>query len=132
MPKLRALLICTGVLILAACAHAPAGHPLPSAPLEAPPGVVPPAEPSSTYPEGLVPPAAQATEPADATLTETPTQVAGLTPAQYADLFDRMRSGFKIDEVERAAVDQQLNWLPRIRNISSAPSAAPSCTSTTS
>ncbi len=110
MPKLRALLICTGTLILAACAHAPAGHPLPSAPIEPPLGVVPPAEPSSTYPEGLVPPAAQATEPADATLTETPTQVAGLTPTQYSDLFDRLRSGFKLDEVERAAVDQQVNW----------------------
>ncbi|MBV8853510.1 MAG: LysM peptidoglycan-binding domain-containing protein [Sinobacteraceae bacterium] len=110
MPKLRALLICTGALVLAACAHAPAGHPLPSPPVEPPPGVVPPAEPSSTYPDGLVPPAAQATEPADATLTETPTQVAGLTPTQYSDLFDRLRSGFKLDEVERAAVDQQVNW----------------------
>jgi len=36
--------------------------------------------------------------------------VAGLSPAQYADLFDRMRSGFKLDEVEQKAVAQQLRW----------------------
>jgi membrane-bound lytic murein transglycosylase D len=40
-----------------------------------------------------------------------PTQVAGLTPAQYADLFDRMRSGFKLeDALDRHAIDQQLQW----------------------
>src|SRR5579863_7525343 len=38
------------------------------------------------------------------------TQVAGVVPTQYADLFDRMRAGFKIDDVERLAVDQQLGW----------------------
>jgi membrane-bound lytic murein transglycosylase D len=72
--------------------------------------VIPPTEPSSTYPEGPTPPSAQAPAPGDASLSEPPTQVAGLTPAQYADLFDRMRSGFKIDDVESRAVDQQLNW----------------------
>ncbi|HYB34091.1 MAG TPA: transglycosylase SLT domain-containing protein, partial [Steroidobacteraceae bacterium] len=40
-----------------------------------------------------------------------PTQVAGLTPAQYGDLFDRMRAGFKLpDDGERRAVEQQLHW----------------------
>ncbi len=39
------------------------------------------------------------------------TQVAGLTPAQYADLFDRMRAGFKLEDADdRRAIDQQLNW----------------------
>jgi membrane-bound lytic murein transglycosylase D len=39
------------------------------------------------------------------------TQVAGLTPAQYGDLFDRMRSGFRLpDDSGRRAVDQQLHW----------------------
>jgi membrane-bound lytic murein transglycosylase D len=57
-----------------------------------------------------VPPAAQAQAPADATLGEETTQVAGLTPAQYADLFDRMRSGFKLEDSDRTAVDQQLRW----------------------
>jgi membrane-bound lytic murein transglycosylase D len=42
---------------------------------------------------------------------EGPTQVAGLTPAQYADLFDRMRAGFKLpDESEHHAVEEQLRW----------------------
>ena len=32
-------------------------------------------------------------------------------PAQYADLFDRMRAGFKLDDgEERRAIDQQLHW----------------------
>jgi len=40
-----------------------------------------------------------------------PTQVAGLDPAQYADLFDRMRAGFRLEGgSEHAAVDQQLRW----------------------
>jgi membrane-bound lytic murein transglycosylase D len=94
---------------MAACAHTPSEHPL-TRPAVEPAGFVPPSEPSSTYPEALTPPSAQATEPTDSTLGATPTQVAGLTPAQYADLFDRMRAGFKLDDVERVAVEQQLNW----------------------
>ena len=40
-----------------------------------------------------------------------PTQVAGLTPAQYADLFDRMRSGFKLDsDGDHASLDAELRW----------------------
>ena len=40
-----------------------------------------------------------------------PTQVAGLDPAQYGDLFDRIRAGFRLEDAsERAAVDQQLRW----------------------
>jgi membrane-bound lytic murein transglycosylase D len=40
-----------------------------------------------------------------------PTQVAGLDPAQYADLFDRIRAGFRLEDgSEHAAVDQQLRW----------------------
>jgi membrane-bound lytic murein transglycosylase D len=36
--------------------------------------------------------------------------VAGLTPDQYPDLFDRIRSGFKIPEQNRRAIDQQLSY----------------------
>jgi len=40
-----------------------------------------------------------------------PTQVAGLTPAQYDNLFDRMRAGFKLENgSEQRAVEQQLRW----------------------
>src|SRR6266436_276367 len=45
------------------------------------------------------------------TAAEGPTQVAGLTPAQYGDLFDRMRAGFKLEDgADQRAVDQQLRW----------------------
>ena len=87
-------------------------------------------------PKRRAPPSAQAAERRRPPLSaaEQPTQVAGLTPAQYADLFDRMRAGFKLDDdAERAAIDQQLR-LVRLesRLPASAPSAAPSCTCTTS
>src|ERR1700730_13974698 len=51
-------------------------------------------------------------EPAPAvTAAEGPTQVAGLTPAQYGDLFARMRAGFKLEDgADQRAVDQQLRW----------------------
>ena len=107
MTKSALLAVC--VLAISACAHTPSGHPL-KGPAVEPTGFIPPVEPSSTYPEAPTPPSAQATESADPTLSDTPTQVAGLTPAQYADLFDRMRAGFKLDDVERVAVEQQLNW----------------------
>ena len=94
-------------LALAACAHTPGPV---KAPIAKSTEFIPPAEPSSTLPEAPTPPSAQAAEPTDATLSSTPTQVAGLTPAQYADLFDRMRAGFKLDDVQKTAVDQQLNW----------------------
>ena len=107
MTKGALLAVC--VLAISACAHAPSGHPL-KAPAAEPTGFIPPVEPGSTYSEAPTPPSAQATEPADPALSDTPTQVAGLTPAQYADLFDRMRAGFKLEDVERVAVEQQLNW----------------------
>src|SRR5260221_4250913 len=87
-------------LALAACAHAPSQVQKPVAQSTE---FIPPSEPSSTLPEAPTPPSAQAAEPADAKLSSTPTQVVGLTPAQYADLFDRMRAGFKLDDVQRLA-----------------------------
>lgn len=105
----RSALLAVCVLAISACAHTPSEHPL-TGPAVEPTGFIPPAQASSTYPEAPTPPSAQATEPTDSTLSATPTQVAGLTPAQYADLFDRMRAGFQLDDVERIAVEQQLNW----------------------
>jgi membrane-bound lytic murein transglycosylase D len=44
--------------------------------------------------------------PADAATLDT-----AINPAQYGDLFDRMRAGFKLDDYsERRAVEQQLRW----------------------
>ncbi len=40
-----------------------------------------------------------------------PTQtLAGLTPEQYPDVFDRIRAGFKLDDINSRAIDVQLNW----------------------
>jgi len=113
--RAKELLLAACALALAACAHTPRERPLPTA-VAQPVAATPPAQPSSTYPEPPTPPAAQGAQAGDATLSDSPapgdsaTQVAGLTPAQYADLFDRMRAGFKLDDVQRLAVDQQLNW----------------------
>jgi membrane-bound lytic murein transglycosylase D len=71
---------------------------------------VPPDAPNGT---AQVPPEASQlpAQPADAQNTEEPTRVAGLVPAQYADLFDRMRSGFRLkDDPERRVTEQELNW----------------------
>ena len=55
--------------------------------------------------------ATEATVPAQPPPAPGPTQVAGLDPAQYADLFDRIRAGFRLEDgSEHPAVDQQLRW----------------------
>lgn len=105
------LLFCAA-LALAACAHTPsdgslAGHS--EVPVGAASGdAVPPAEPSSTYPQPAIPPAAQS--PGEADEAGGPTAVAGVTPSQYSDLFDRMRAGFQLEDVDRHAVDVQADW----------------------
>jgi len=103
--KTKPVLLAVCVLALCACAHTPSGQPLQGPVLE-PVGAIAPAQASSTYPEAPTPPSAQAVEPNDPTLNESPTQVAGLTPAQYADLFDRMRSfGVPAKDKSDAAID---------------------------
>jgi membrane-bound lytic murein transglycosylase D len=70
-----------------------------------------PEGPSSTYPLPATPPSAQSPFVVEPTAPEEPTQVAGLTPAQYSDLFDRIRAGFKLDDhPEQSGIDQQLDW----------------------
>lgn len=58
--------------------------------------------------------AAVAEEPATVvdtgpTLEESQT-VAGLTPEQYPDVFDRIRAGFKLEDVDSRQIDQQVAW----------------------
>jgi len=89
------------------------------------PTPTPEAAPASAPASAEVAPSAAAAEPASGMAATTPpgvapspaqpaagpTQVAGLTPAQYADLFDRMRAGFRLeDESEHRGVEQQLRW----------------------
>jgi membrane-bound lytic murein transglycosylase D len=47
--------------------------------------------------------------PADPTADTTHT-LAGLTPEQYPDVFDRIRAGFKLEDIDSPQIDQQLAW----------------------
>jgi len=108
----RARHVCLASVILAisACAHAPVERPVPSI-AQQPIGAVLPEGPSSTYPLPPIPPSAQSPLVVEPQAPEEPTQVAGLTPAQYADLFDRIRAGFKLeDHPDQEDIDQQLDW----------------------
>src|SRR5882762_5692839 len=105
------------LLALAACAHSPP-RARESLPQQAPVAVVAPTAatdastpaPVASTP-ALTPQPAMPEPPAAVTAAEGPTQVAGLTPAQYGDLFDRMRAGFKLEDgADQRAVDQQLRW----------------------
>jgi membrane-bound lytic murein transglycosylase D len=75
--------------------------------------VAPPAAPDA-LPAPVAAEAAQALSAADSpppSAAGGPTLVAGLNPAQYADLFDRMRAGFRLEDAnEHKDVDQQLRW----------------------
>jgi membrane-bound lytic murein transglycosylase D len=111
-PLRSAVWIVAAALTLAGCAHTPKSDRPLTGHSEEPLGVTVPAEPaaetSATNPAPLTPPAAQ-TPALDETPAE-PTAVAGITPAQYSDLFDRMRAGFKLEDVDMHAIDVQADW----------------------
>jgi membrane-bound lytic murein transglycosylase D len=103
------------------CAHTPSpSEPSLKVPSEEPVGVaLPSAAPTAdapapdftaTNPEPTAPPAAQAEAGVEVDTTDEPAPVAGITPAQYSDLFDRMRAGFKLEDVEHRTVEAQANW----------------------
>jgi membrane-bound lytic murein transglycosylase D len=100
------------VLAISACAHAPPQRPeAPPVAHQQPLGAVLPEGPSSTYPLPPTPPSAQSPLVVEPQAPEEPTQVAGITPTQYSDLFDRIRAGFKLeDHPDREDIDQQLDW----------------------
>lgn len=115
-------LLAAATLVLTGCAHTPS-NPEPSlkVPSEEPVGVTAPAalpaaadtstpDFTATNPEPTAPPAAQAEAAVEADTTDEPTEVAGITPGQYSDLFDRMRAGFKLEDVDHRTVDAQANW----------------------
>jgi membrane-bound lytic murein transglycosylase D len=80
--------------------------PAPIAPTDLPDAVS-----AATASQPAMPEPAPAVNAAPAAAAEEPTQVAGLLPAQYGDLFDRMRAGFKLEDgADQRAVDQQLRW----------------------
>jgi membrane-bound lytic murein transglycosylase D len=133
-------LFAASLLFLAACAHAPARNaPAPKALAVPPPATVDadPAAASVAASPSISAPAVATTVPemqpaqlpassglagvsgapggtesaASAGATVETTQVAGLAPAQYGDLFDRMRAGFRLEDApDRHAIDQELQW----------------------
>ncbi|HEX6396806.1 MAG TPA: LysM peptidoglycan-binding domain-containing protein, partial [Steroidobacteraceae bacterium] len=47
---------------------------------------------------------------AEAAAVDTAMTIAGLTPDQYPDVFDRIRAGFKLTDIDSRQIDQQLAW----------------------
>ncbi len=87
-------------LLATGCAHPPAAAPPPAARtrVEMPPG------PVASAPE-------QAPEDGAASpVVAMPGEWQHHNGEDYDDLFDRMRAGFVLDEVQEPAIDQQLNW----------------------
>ncbi len=94
----RCFLFTFGLALVAGCAHQPAKSP------EHAPIVIeaPPTAPDTT----VEPPAATGTTP----LLTMPREWQHHNGEDYDDLFDRMRAGFALDEVQEPAIDIQLSW----------------------
>jgi len=93
MMRLRLLAACA---LLSACAHQAVTTP-PRATVELPPA-------------STAPPADAAASGAPPSLT-MPREWQHHNGEDYDDLFDRLRAGFALDEVQEPAIDQQLSWL---------------------
>jgi membrane-bound lytic murein transglycosylase D len=114
--RVRLAVLTSSLLVTCACVHTPvertpAPQPViinvPAAqPLVEPlPLAATPASPAAAEQAGATPQTPPATADAN------PAQPANLTPAQYGDLFDRMRAGFQLDDgADHRAVDQQLHY----------------------
>jgi membrane-bound lytic murein transglycosylase D len=90
----RLALLIAALAALAACAARPPLQPQPEQALAPPPAPAPAAEVQA--------PAAPAAAPQP--------QQAPPGPAQYADLFARIRAGFVLPDPDQSAIDQQLDW----------------------
>ncbi|HUN75000.1 MAG TPA: LysM peptidoglycan-binding domain-containing protein [Steroidobacteraceae bacterium] len=111
--------VLSALLALAACAHAPGTRPATAPQVITATGTSGAASASATTPgtaaastdstsSSVAQSGADSTD-SSAEQGELP-QVAGINPDDYADLFDRMRAGFKLGDVDRPAVQQQLQW----------------------
>ncbi len=90
------------VLALAACAQRPVA-PAPPARVAIPPSL-------SNAGAGLQPPNAVGSFAGTEPHVAMPGEWRHLAAEDYDDLFDRMRAGFALDEVQEPAVDEQLRW----------------------
>jgi membrane-bound lytic murein transglycosylase D len=64
-----------------------------------------------TQPADALPPAAEPAKTSPEAAAAAPGAAPSLPPEQYADLFDRMRAGFRLEDAQgRRDIDQQLRW----------------------
>ncbi len=119
--RVRLALLTLALLAASACVHTPVeraagpGQSLITVPAVPPEATPPPAAlnmPESAAAAALAgTPAAATPGVADTAASAPPDTNAVLTPEQYADLFDRMRAGFALDDAaDHRAVDQQLRY----------------------
>jgi membrane-bound lytic murein transglycosylase D len=118
--------------VLTGCATSPSENP---APAPVPTTALPATQPVASPPPSAPTPAAKTQprlRPAASVAAEVPVEliaateqtevidtgpviddantVGGITPQQYGDVFDRMRAGFKLEDVESRQIDTQLAW----------------------
>ncbi len=105
--RVRLALLTLTVLGTCACVHTPVERP------QAPPQPiinVPSAAPTTPAPPIAADPSAAVTAPPPESGI-TPAQTTPFTPAQYSDLFDRMRAGFSLEDgADHRAVDEELHY----------------------
>lgn len=67
---------------------------------------------SAAQPDFQVGPGVEAQTPVEAAaeVAEATQSLAGLTPEQFPDVFDRIRAGFKLEDIESRQIDVQVNW----------------------
>ncbi len=102
-PITRHYLFVGALSLLGACAHQPAKPPEREQ-------IVMPAAPAAPETSAAAPDATGLGKGATPSLT-MPSEWQHHNGEDYDDLFDRMRAGFALDEVQEPAIDQQLAWL---------------------
>ena len=96
------------ILALTACASAPVEQPPPQRLTLQPVAIVPVTTVGDADP-GQLP--ANATGDTQSAATAAITGISPeLKPADYGDLFDRIRAGFKLPDSEHPAIDRELEW----------------------
>jgi membrane-bound lytic murein transglycosylase D len=101
-PVTRYRLVAGTLLLLGACAHQPARPPVPD-------HIVTQVAPAAADNPAATSDAAGTAAGATPSLT-MPSEWQHHNGEDYDDLFDRMRAGFALDEVQEPAIDQQLAW----------------------
>ncbi|MEJ0005362.1 MAG: LysM peptidoglycan-binding domain-containing protein [Steroidobacteraceae bacterium] len=99
------VLLAGGLLILTACASAPVNDPEPVAALRTVTVV-----PATVVADPEMTPLAPATVTPTIEALPQPPAALPLRPADYSDLFDRMRAGFRLPDSDHSAIDRELEW----------------------